>query len=133
MLTEQNTVMSAGYQGMDKDEVKKLESSNRHEDYEPLIYEQISEHDQMLTRTIQQKIRSHTEILNPNVSVRIQNGLVKLYGKIATYEERATIEALVTNISGVKEVINHLEFDYEGAIEKNLTGHANLSLPRKDI
>lgn len=125
--------MSAGYQGLDPDEMKKLKSSHQTEDYHSLISHKISEHDQLLINTIQQKLLNHTEILNPHIGIHVQDGLVTVYGRIASMEEKATIEALIINVNGVRDVINQLKLEDERAVEKNLSGHANLSLPRKDL
>jgi osmotically-inducible protein OsmY len=73
------------------------------------------EGDQELTAAVEKVIGLYPALQAPN-SVRVQtiDHVVYLYGQVNTEGERSTAQEAALSVSGVKRVVNSINFSYQG-------------------
>jgi osmotically-inducible protein OsmY len=118
--------MSAGYPGMNRDEIKELESSARSGE-KSASNPTANIDDQLLIQRIQKKLWDHTEVNGQKMEIIACDGIITLTGVVSSLEKKATIQALIEGTPGVMEVVNLLKLD------KDHSGKAYLSLSREII
>lgn len=75
-----------------------------------------------LRKQIQDRLYKHFELHSRAVDVKVQDGFVTLEGEVHTADEKATIEALVENVSGVKDVDSHLSLETSSFVSQRISG-----------
>jgi osmotically-inducible protein OsmY len=73
------------------------------------------EGDKEITAAVEKVIGLYPALLPPN-TVRVQtiDHVVYLYGQVNTEVERSTAEEAALSVSGVKRVVNSINFSYQG-------------------
>lgn len=78
--------------------------------------------DSELRKEIEGSLFKHVELDPSLVRISVQDGFVTLEGEVHTPDEKATIEALVENISGVKDVSSHLSLENSSYVSQRISG-----------
>ena len=67
--------------------------------------------DQKLQEAVEQRIHENPALLADHLKVRSENGVIYLYGLVATYVEFVDVEKLAKATPGVKQVVNATTVD----------------------
>jgi osmotically-inducible protein OsmY len=67
--------------------------------------------DQRLQEAVEQSIHQNPALLADHLKVRSENGVIYLYGLVATYVEYVDVEKLAKATPGVKQVVNATSVD----------------------
>jgi osmotically-inducible protein OsmY len=78
-----------------------------------LVLEQSYLSDDEILKTIQTRLENNTAITSDQIIVTSINGIVRLHGQVHSYAESNEAEFLISEVFGVKEIINELDVLYE--------------------
>lgn len=78
-----------------------------------LVLEQSDFSDDEILKIIQTRFENSTAITSDQIIVTSINGIVRLHGQVHSYAESREAEFLVSEVFGVKKIINELEVHYE--------------------
>ncbi len=67
--------------------------------------------DDRLQEAVEQNIHQNSALLADHLEVRSENGVIYLYGVVATYVEYVDVEKLAKATPGVKQVVNATTVD----------------------
>jgi osmotically-inducible protein OsmY len=67
--------------------------------------------DERLQEAVEQNIHQNPALLADHLKVRSENGVIYLYGLVATYVEYVDVEKLAKATPGVKQVVNATSVD----------------------
>jgi hypothetical protein len=80
------------------------------DDYED-VYGLESMGDEELRELIAQQMEEHPEVDPDLIEVQVENGFVRLSGRVGTQQEYQVAEAIVADILGIREYANELVLD----------------------
>lgn len=102
--------MTPGYQGSISEDM----NHDKHEKsagagYAPGVESQNPSDDKRLENEILDYLRAHPDLDVTQVELYVKNGYVSINGKVDNIDAKSTIEALVSNVEGVIDVVNFLQ------------------------
>lgn len=102
--------MAPGYQGPISDDV----NPHKHEalagsEFTPGMDSENPEDDKRLKREIWENLKAHPSLDVSGIKLYVKNGYVSLNGKVESLDAKGTVEALVSKIDGVIDVVNFLQ------------------------
>lgn len=74
-----------------------------------MMHPQTSDSDESLRESILAIFAADNRTAQMDIRVGVLNGIVHLAGKVACLSERATVEELASQVSGVRGVVNRIE------------------------
>lgn len=104
--------MAPGYQGpISEDMAPRKHEALSGSEFTPGWDSGSPEKDQNLKQKIMEKLVAHPALDVSKINLYVTNGYVSINGKVASADEKSTIEAMVSNVDEVIDVVNFLQLE----------------------
>lgn len=121
-----------GYQGPLDDHLDKTPSSPITKTTRPGLIGVPNRDDAEIRGKILKKLYGHPEVDSKHIQVDVLEGFVILRGKVESLDTKAQVEALVSTIPEVLDIVNELKLDVSSDVGKSLSGHDDFRLSPRD-